>query len=402
MKVTVIGGGASGMTAALTAARQGNQVCLLERQPRLGKKLLVTGNGRCNLSNRNLNEKNYHGQDTAFAMAVINAFNGEATLRFFHELGLLTVAEADGRLYPLTNQAGSVADVLRLAVGEAGVDVKTDFDVVSIQKTKQGFLLTSARGDTLKSDKAVICCGGMAGAKAGGAPGGYALLESLGHRVSRLYPALVQIVTDPAYVRALKGVRAEGRLTIARGGSVLGKSRGEIQFTEFGLSGPAAFEVSRAVSVTPGELTAHIDLLQALSREAVEDLLRSRRQAFAGLSLDSLLIGILHNSLGRTLLRYALCALNAPISGLTEKDISRIAAACKDFALPVKGVKGFEGAQVTAGGALTADFDPATLQSRLVPGLYAAGEVLDVDGDCGGYNLQWAWASGHLAGLTLS
>lgn len=399
MTVAVIGGGASGLMAALTAAQQGASVVLLERQSRVGRKLLATGNGRCNLTNLQLSEKNYHGAHPDFVRPALAAFGPEEALAFFRALGLLTTAEDSGRVYPLSDQAGSVVDVLRFAVEAAGVDVRTDFDVTALRRVGDGFSVCSDSG-SVPADKVIICCGGMAGGKLGGTKSGYELLSSLGHRVTKLYPALVQLRTDNTFVRSLKGVRADAGVRLEQDGQTLAESAGEVQFADYGVSGPAIFEISRAAAVKPEGLTIHLDLLRSLDFAGTAELVEARRQALPGLTLENLLTGMVHNRLGRTVLRYAGYGLNAPVGGLRQRDVNRIAGALKDFALPVTGTQGFEGAQVTVGGMRTDEFDPDTLESRLVPGLYAAGEVLDIDGDCGGYNLQWAWASGHLAGMT--
>ena len=400
MTVTVIGGGAAGLIAALTAAGQGNRVLLLERQNRVGRKLLATGNGRCNLTNLNLSKDNYHGASHPFIAPALEMFGAADTLEFFESLGLLTVAEDSGRVYPLSDQAGSVVDVLRFAVEAAGVEVRTEFDVTSVKQTKTGFKVCSS-SESILSDKVIVCCGGMAGGKLGGTKSGYELLQSFGHSVTKLFPVLVQLKTDNTYVRSLKGVRADAAVTLKRGGEVLAESAGEVQFADYGVSGPAIFEISRAAAGEKGELTVHLDLLRNLDFAQVQNIIRQRQQTMPALTLENLLTGMIHNRLGRTVLRYAGYDLNAPVSSLKPNDIKKIAAALGDFALPVLGNLGFDGAQVTAGGIRTNEFDPNTLESKLVPGLYAAGEVLDVDGDCGGYNLQWAWASGRLAGQTL-
>ena len=400
MTVTILGGGAAGMMAALTAAEQGNRVLLLERQNRVGRKLLATGNGRCNLTNLNLSPDNYHGAPAGFIAPAMEAFGVADTLEFFRGLGLLTVAEDSGRVYPLSDQAGSVVDVLRFALDAVDVEVRTEFDVTAVKQTKTGFKVCS-ESESILTDKVIVCCGGMAGGKLGGTKSGYELLERLGHRMTKLYPVLVQLKTDNTYVRSLKGVRADAAVTLKRDGEVLAESVGEVQFADYGVSGPAIFEISRAASSEKGELTVHLDLLRDLDFSQVQDLLHQRQQAMPALTLENLLTGMVHNRLGRTVLRYAGYDLNAPVSTLKPADLKKIAAALGDFALPVLGNMGFDGAQVTAGGIRTDDFNPNTLESKLVPGLYAAGEVLDVDGDCGGYNLQWAWASGRLAGKTL-
>lgn len=400
MKVTVIGGGAAGMMAALTAAREGHQVTLLERQNRVGKKLLATGNGRCNLTNLNLTARYYHGAPSAFIAPALDAFGPAEAIEFFQSLGLLTVAEDSGRVYPLSDQAGSVVDVLRFALEAAGVNLRTEFDVTAVKATKTGFKVTSD-SESVLSDKLIICCGGLAGTKLGGTKSGYELLQSMGHRVSKLYPVLVQLKTDNTWVRSLKGVRADAAVTLTREGVVLAESAGEVQFADYGISGPAVFEISRAACSEKGALSVHLDLLRNMDFAQVEDVITRRCRSMPALTLENLLTGVVHNRLGRTVLRYAGYDLNAPVSSLKSGDVKKIAAALGNFTLPITGNLGFDGAQVTAGGILTDDFNPQTMESRLVPGLYAAGEVLDVDGDCGGYNLQWAWASGRLAGQCL-
>ena len=275
MNVIVIGGGASGLMAALTAARNGHAVTLLERQSRVGRKLLSTGNGRCNLTNLHVAPVHYHGLSPDFVRPALDAFDTEAALAFFHGLGLLTVAEDSGRVYPYSDQAGSVLDVLRFAADAAGVITRTGFEVEQLRRTKHGFAVSSAE-ETLAADRVIVCCGGMAGGKLGGTRSGYLLLQSMGHNMTKLYPALVQVKTDTTYVKALKGVRATGELTLCRGRDTVAESRGEVQFTEFGVSGPAVFDLSRSAAVEKPPLTLHIDLLPRLSAADTEALLRQR------------------------------------------------------------------------------------------------------------------------------
>ena len=394
--VAVIGGGASGMLAALTAAENGNRVVLFERQQRLGRKLLATGNGRCNLTNTGAVPARYHGEDADFPRAVLERFPPEAALAFFHRLGLLTEEEYGGRVYPLSNSANSVLDVLRLALDASGVELRCGEPVRALRRTAEGFLVVTDAGET-KADCAVVACGGCAGATLGGVKDGYELMKALGHQRTKLYPALVQLTTAPDYPRALKGVRVQCALRLTRGDELLAESRGELQFTEKGVSGPAVFDLSRAAATEGGALYLHAALLP-LSEDELLDLLRARKNAQPRLAASELLTGMLHNRLGRMLVKYAALPAAAPLSELSDLDLRRAARACLDFALPVTGTEGFDHAQVTAGGLRTADFDPETLESRLVPGLFACGELLDVDGDCGGFNLQWAWASGRVAG----
>lgn len=397
MKVLIIGGGAAGLMAALTASeRPENRVILLERQARVGRKLLATGNGRCNLTNRNLTLENYHGEDSDFCECALMRFDQERTLQYFRALGLLTVAEPSGRVYPVSDSANSVVDVLRLALGQrANVELRTGCEVQSLRKTNGRFEAALPDG-AVQADCAIVCAGGCAGGKLGGTDMGYRLLESFGHKRTKLYPALVQLKTDTTYVRALKGVRCEAALSY-RAAALRCEAAGEVQFTEYGVSGPAVFALSRAASVA-GSGTLLLDLLPEVPRDELLGLLQARCAASPGWKSEELLTGLLHNRLGKTVLRLCGIPFESTCGALDEAALQTVSHAVKHFALEVKGTMGMDGAQVTAGGIRTAEFRADTLESRLCRGLYAAGEVLDIDGDCGGYNLQWAWSSGRLAG----
>ena len=388
MTILIIGGGASGMMAALTASRDPhNHVILAERQSRLGRKLLATGNGRCNLTNRNLCLAHYYGEQESFASYALTHFDTESTLAYFRSLGLLTVTEPSGRVYPYSDSANSVLDVLRLPLEQReNVELLTGTEIQSLKK-KNGTFVAKAGEEIIYADRVILCAGGLAGSKLGGTEMGYKILASFGHTRTKLYPSLVQLKTDTTLVRSLKGVRCEAQV---RYGRLL--RRGELQFTDYGVSGPVIFELSRGA--VGGEL--EIDLLPDLTDRELLSLLESRCAALPELKAEDLLTGILHNRLGRTILRGCGISLEQPCR--TVYNLDRVVDMCKNLHLTVLGTMGMEQAQVTAGGIRTEEFDPTTLESRLCPGLYAAGEVLDVDGDCGGYNLQWAWSSGRLAG----
>ena len=395
--VVVIGGGASGIMAALTAAENpNNRVLLLERQQRIGRKLLATGNGRCNLTNTGAQPKNYHGEQAAFAEAALARFTPRDTLDFFHALGLLTVEEYGGRVYPLSNSANSVLDVLRLALEQAGVELRLACPVRELRRQGRGYALVTDEG-TNEAEAVIVACGGCAGAKLGGVADGYNLLKPLGHKRTGLYPALVQLITAPEYPRALKGVRCQASLTLKAGGSVLAQSRGEVQFTETGVSGPAVFDISRAASTGGEGLTLHIALLPQ-GPNLLARMLSERQAALPELQTSEIFTGMLHNRLGRMVVKYSGLPMEKPIGALSDSERAALTHACLDFTLPVRGTEDFDHAQVTAGGVKTSGFNPETLESWFMPGLFACGEVLDVDGDCGGFNLQWAWSSGRLAG----
>ena len=395
MTIGIIGGGASGMAAAIAAAENTeNKVILLERQARVGRKLQATGNGRCNLTNLNAAPSRYHGDEPEFAIPALEAFPTGKALEWFRTLGLYTVAEPSGRVYPYSDQANSVVDVLRFGLQKDNIELKSGFEVTKIRPTNGGFTVESSE-EALFCNRVIVACGGLAGTKLGGSMAGYKLLRSLGHRCTKLRPALVQLKSSWNGCASLKGVRANCRVQILHNGSVHSQSAGELQFTEYGLSGPVIFEVSRDACLGSG-WSARLDFLPEESEVALQQelSLRCRRE----LPVEELLTGMLHNRLGRVLTQSAGLKAQQPVSSLTETELQEICRLIKSLEVPLTETLGMDAAQVTAGGILTSEFDPNTMESRLVPGLYACGEVLDIDGDCGGYNLQWAWSSGRLAG----
>lgn len=391
--IGIIGGGASGMAAAIAAAEGGSRVILMERQARVGRKLLATGNGRCNLTNLCAGPGSYHGDDPTFAAPALEALPPEAALQWFRGLGLYTVAESGGRVYPYSDQAGSVVDVLRFALDRPNITVKLGFEARGVKRTPQGFRVESAE-ESVDCDRLIVACGGIAGTKLGGSLAGYRLLRSLGHGCTRLRPALVQLKSGWTSCPALKGVRANCRAQILHDGAAFSQSLGELQFTEYGLSGPVIFEISRDACQGPGRWECRLDLLPELEEGALLAALGRR----GTLPASELFTGILHNRLGRVVAQSAGLRQSGRIADLSPEELRRAARLAKGLTLPLTEPMGMDAAQVTAGGIVTAEFDSRTMESRLVPGLYACGEVLDIDGDCGGYNLQWAWSSGILAG----
>ena len=396
MRIGIIGGGASGMAAALAAAENtGNHVILMERQARLGKKLSATGNGRCNLTNLHAMDGGYHGEDPGFIRPALEIYSVEETLRWFEDLGLYTVSEVSGKVYPYSDQASSVVDVLRFALNRSNISVASGYEVERIRKNEQGFLITS-RNESLYVDRLIIACGGLAGTKLGGSMFGYRFLRGFGHHCTKLRPALVQIKTDWPGVSALKGVRANCHVSILKDGKTYAESLGEMQFTEIGFSGPVMYEVSRDVCQEKAQWICRMDFLPDLDLETLKAELSRRREK--KWNAGDLFTGILHNRLGKVLIKNAGITESQPASSLTDAEIHNAAWTAKHFEAALTEPLGMDAAQVTAGGILTQEFDSQTMESKLIPGLYACGEVLDIDGDCGGYNLQWAWSSGRLAG----
>ena len=397
MIIAIIGGGASGMAAAIAASENAeNKIILLEKQGRVGKKLQATGNGRCNLSNIHAAQRGYHGERPEFVLPAIHAFDPAATLEWFAQLGLYTVTEETGKVYPYSDQANSVVDVLRLNLCKPNIHLKLGFEVEKIQKTDDGFSVIGGE-ETVCCDKLIVACGGLAGSKLGGSMSGYKLLAKLGHKSTRLRPCLVQIKTDWSGVSALKGVRANCHVSIFKNGDLFAESTGELQLTEQGISGPVVFEISRDVCYGPGEWTAKLDFLPDWTGEQLTAELNRRRNT--ALPMEELLTGILHNRLGRVLTKTAGVKGKTFVRELSDRETEAVCFGVKALEIALTEPLGMDSAQVTAGGVLTEQFDENTMESKLVPGLYACGEVLDIDGDCGGYNLQWAWSSGRCAGV---
>ena len=397
MVIGIIGGGASGMAAALAAAENPEvQVILMERQSRVGRKLGATGNGRCNLTNLHAAQGGFHGDEASFAAFAVSQFPPEKTLEWFSSLGLFTVAEESGRVYPYSDQANSVVDVLRFALEKENIAVKLGFEAEKVRKTADGFRIESGE-ETVECDKLIIACGGLAGTKLGGTMSGYKFLRGLGHKCTKLRPTLVQLKSSWNGCTGLKGVRCNCHAAIYRNGKCHSESSGDLQFTEYGISGPVIFEISRDVCQEKGDWICRLDFLPGLEEEVLKKELLRRRNT--NLPVSELLTGILHNRLGRVLTQAMGISGYVPVAQLEEQEIAAVCHAVKCFDIALTEPMGMDSAQVTAGGILTKEFDEKTMESRMVSGLYACGEVLDIDGDCGGYNLQWAWSSGRLAGL---
>ncbi len=406
----LIGGGAAGLTAAVFLGREmqargaHRRVLLLEKAPRVGKKLLATGNGTCNMTNTTVTEADYHG-DKELAKAVLKALTFRQTLDFFQEIGVDCICRPDGKVYPYSQQAGAVLDALRLSAIAYGVEIRCDSPADALRPCQEGWQVTVGE-DTLTARQVLVAVGGAAAPSLGGSAAGYRLLTDLGYEKTPLFPSIVQLRTATEFVRAVKGIRVDATVTLCLQGKEQTTRTGEVLFTDYGLSGPAVMGVSRLAGdwerQKKGRLTAVLDLLPDWDGAALAARLEER-STLPGRTLEDLFTGLLHKRLGQTVLRVAeVGPLTRPAATLTPAECRRIAAVTKGWELEVTGTQGFGGAQVTAGGMDTAPFDRGTLMSRRHPGLFAAGEVLNVDGDCGGFNLQFAWSSGYVAAMGMA
>ena len=402
--LAIVGGGASGLCAAVCAGRSGgfDRVLLLERGPRVGKKLLATGNGRCNLTNRFFSPENYRcrkGSAPDFVKPAFAAFGLTETLAFFESLGIVPYEEDGGKLYPRSLQAAAVLDALRLEAEALGTEILCDTEVTELRPTAEGFLLLTANG-RFRANRVLIAAGGPASPKLGGSDSGAKLLERLGHKVTPLIPSIVQLKTQTDSIRPLTGIKFTGNVTLVCGQEHFTET-GEVLFTEYGLSGPPVMQLScRAGRMLHQGRSPELflDLAPEYGEAGLFQFLARRAEERPRVLLENYLVGMFHKRVGQTALKAAgIAPLSRKAGSLSAQEIQALAAQLKGWRLPVTGTMGLGNAQVTAGGADLSGFDPETLESRLVSGLFACGEVLDIDGDCGGFNLQWAWSSAMLA-----
>ncbi len=394
-RVAIIGGGASGYAAAITIARgsEAFTVTVYEKLQKPLKKLLATGNGRCNLTNTAQADGAWFG-DTDFASAALRRFSPQSNIEFFRTMGLLCKTEAMGRVYPTSGQASSVRDALCAEANRLGVRVQTDCEITDIQVKNGIFLLNGS----IESDSVLICAGGCAAPKHGTDGASYRLLQSLGHTILPPAPALTALECAH-FPKSLKGVRQVCAVTLCKDGKSIYAITGEVQFTEYGLSGIPIMQLSRFVSTAPQtHFSVKLNCLPQMQSEELAAFLQTSAKNNPQKSAETLAEGVLPQALGNALLLRCGIRKDESCASLQPARIARFAQEISTFTVEVSGVRGFDFAQVTAGGADCREFDRETMESKHIRGLYACGEALNVDGGCGGYNLQWAWSSGRAAG----
>lgn len=397
--VIVIGAGASGMVAAIHAARAGAHVMLLEHMDRVGKKILSTGNGRCNLTNLYQSPECYRCSRPDFPMSVINRFPVEKTLEFFEGLGIV-IKSRDGYLYPNSDQAASVLEVLRMELDRLRIEPVCGCQITAIKKEKQ-FVISTSCG-IYRADALILSTGSKAAPVTGSDGSGYALAQSLGHHIILPLPALVQLRCQEKHYKQLAGIRTEAQVTLYSGKTLLAEDCGELQLTDYGISGIPVFQVSRYAAVALSKkqpVKAQIDFLPKLTMEETEFLLKKRMTAMPEKTWEQWMTGLFHKKLAGVLLKLAAIRPEQSVSQAGERERKQLLKQIKTYETTVIAANPYENAQICCGGADTAEISPETLESKLIPGLYLTGELLDVDGICGGYNLQWAWSSGSLAGM---
>lgn len=403
--VIIVGGGASGLMAAIVAARKGTQVCIIERLNRVGKKILVTGNGRCNMTNTQITPKQFHSYDSVNFKAVLDRFGYEETKNFFMELGIMPLIEGK-KVYPLSEQATSVLDVLRMEIERLGVEVITDTKITALKPKKEGWQLVSEEGTTYEASKVIMATGGMTNTSLGCDGLGYELLKKVGHTLKAPFPILVHILSSSPYCKMMKGTKVKANVKIFVEGKLGREEYGEVLFTEDGLSGPPIFQISRVASLAALNKQATevtLDLFPNISEDEMTSLLYERITAHPERTIEQLLIGMLHKRVIMPVLKAAkIEGIHRQLEQLEYDEVMRLVQVMKGFSFNVQGTRGYKFAQVTAGGIRATEIDFQTMASLKAKNLYITGEVMDVDGDCGGYNLQWAWATGFIAGESVS
>jgi predicted Rossmann fold flavoprotein len=398
--IVIIGGGASGLIAAIIAARNHAQVTILERNNRIGKKILATGNGRCNFTNAFASSIHYNHPD--FVESVFKQHSAIDSISFFESLGIAYKIEEEGKTYPLSDQASSIVDVLLYEVTRLRIEVRTEAKVVKIQKVKSTFMVHLQDGTFLTSSKVIVCTGGKAMPSSGSDGFGYTLLQALGHHVSVVFPALTKLTLDSPYLKHLDGVKIPGTVQLLDSGQVVQEESGDILFTSYGISGPTILELSRKANellLQRRKVEVKVILVSHITKEDVV----TRFEQSLEKPIDFSLVGLINKRLISPLLKDSLITSHtALVSTLTKSQLFTLISKLFDWRFVVTGSKGFEDAQVTAGGIVIQEVNQNTLESSIVEGLYITGELLDIDGLCGGYNLQWAWSSGYVAGLHAS
>lgn len=397
-KIIILGAGASGLMAAIICARQNNKVVVIEKNNKAGRKILATGNGKCNYTNRVQNEKYYRSSNKGFPNKVFSEFDVNRTIHFFESLGIHP-KEVNGYLYPSSEQSQSVVQVLEMECKRLGVEIYYEHNIKEIRKP---FFTLVSDHKTFHGHKLILAAGGCASPNLGSDGSGYNIAKNFGHSIIKPLPALVQLVSLQKYCKMISGVRVPAKVTVNSNGKILEREEGEILFTQYGISGIPILQISRYVSQALDEgqrVNLSIDFMPKINKEESYKLLINRKNRAKGKTCEEYLIGLFNNKLSLVLLKESKIDKDKKVSSLSNQDIDKLNTNIKEFNMTINDTKGFENAQVTAGGVNTKEVNPITMESNIIKDLYFAGEIVDVDGTCGGYNLQWAWSSGYVAGL---
>ncbi|MDF2473280.1 MAG: hypothetical protein K0R21_1062 [Anaerocolumna sp.] len=401
-EVIIVGGGASGLMAGIIAARQKHKVTILEHKDKIGKKILATGNGKCNYTNLMQTPECYRSSDSTFPGKVLAQFDVTKTLDFFSDLGIYP-KEKRGYIYPNSEQAASIVEVLKMELERLNVKIQCNIHVERIVK-KESFLIITNKGQ-FRADKIILATGGCASAQLGSDGSGYELAKELGHRIIKPLPALVQLKSSEKYFKTLAGVRIEALVKLFINQKLMTEEYGELLMANYGVSGIPIFQISRFAAKALSEnnkVILKIDFLPSLNWTEVSNLINNRIKNNPVKNMEELLIGLFNHKLAYVMLKEAGIPAYLPCKDANQNKVTNLVNQIKEWSIPINEPNSFDQAQVSAGGIDTREIRPDTMESKLIKGLYFTGEIIDVDGTCGGYNLQWAWTTGFVAGMGLS
>lgn len=397
----IIGGGAAGMVAAIESARNGNETILLEKNEKLGKKLYITGKGRCNITNLCDEEeflKNIIG-NPYFLYSSIYAFNAETCIKYFEELGLPLKVERGNRVFPKSDKSSDVTRVLEKTMRELGVKIRLNTEVLDIVSENGKITAVKTASENISCDKVIVATGGLSYPQTGSTGDGYKFAKKMGHEVTALYPSLVSIEAKENWVKNLAGVSLKNvELSVKQGKKVIYKGFGEMLFSHKGISGPLVLTASRKIVGIKSDLDIFIDLKPALSEKELDTRLLKDFEKFANKDFKNSLDDLLPQSLIPVFVDLSLISLTKKVNEITKEERRRVIDLFKNFRLSFKNLAGYNEAVVTVGGVSTREICPQTMESKKISGLYFAGEVIDIDGLTGGFNLQIAFATGYVAG----
>jgi len=402
--IIIIGGGAAGMMAGISASRKGGSVLIVEKNLKLGRKVLVTGNGRCNVTNRYADKSHYYGASPDFVEKVLSYFDQRQVMKFFENLGVLLKEEDNGRIFPRTNQAKTIVNALTEELEAKKVRIILGNPVRHLIKEKNLFQVKLQNSEEFIAAKIILTTGGKASEQCGTTGDGYAWAANFGHRITALYPALVPLETDERWPKAVQGLKLEAKISVTIGERVLAEKSGDVLFTHYGLSGLAVLALAgkAAPFLTEHKVKVHLDLFPEETHKNLDRKIAKIFDLNGKKSVKNSLAGAAPSNFIPIFLSNLRINPDKKAAEISKKERLKISAGFKNIVLAVSRARPFKEAQVTAGGVDANEIDPATMESKIVPGLYLAGEILDVDADSGGYNLQWAWSSGYLAGVSAS
>ena len=403
-EIVIIGGGASGIMAAIEAVKSGKEVIVVDRKERVLKKVLVTGNGRCNLTNVNAKINNYFstGSDIKKIENILNDFQPKDTMNFFESLGVVCNEEARGKVFPLSGQAGAIIDALRFEAERVGVKFLLDFYVKKIEKKGFQFIIYSEDKRIITSNRVLLSAGGKSYPELGSNGSGFELAREFGHTITPLFPSIVQFKTEEYQVKGLKGIKLDTKVTAYGDNKKICTYDGELLFTDYGVSGNVIFNISFVFPIHK-KVELEVDFLPKFSYDELLEKLKDRRDILGHLTMEHYFNGMINKKLGQFLSKASrIEKLSKEINSLTDNELRKLCDVLKKYKLNVLDTTGYKNAQVTAGGIKLEEVNMETLESKKVKGLYFSGEILDVYGECGGFNFQWAWASGKKAGENIS